>query len=61
MRLTITVEDALFEEAQRVTNISKPSELFSKSLQALIKQEKANRLIALGGSLPKFETPLRNR
>ena len=61
MRTTITIEDALYEEALRVANPSRPSELFSKSLQALIKQEKAKRLAALGGSMPGFKTPLRNR
>jgi len=61
MRTTITIEDALFEEAQRMANASKPSELFNLSLQALIKQEKAKRLAALGGSIPNFKTPKRNR
>ena len=61
MRTTVTIEDALFEEAKRVTKAIKPSEVFHLSLQALIKQEKAKRLAALGGSLPDFQTPVRNR
>ena len=61
MRTTITADDALFEEAQRTTQASRPSELFSMGLQALIKQEKARRLAALGGFMPEFKTPLRNR
>jgi len=61
MRTTVTVEDTLFEEAKRITNTNRPSELFNLSLQALIKQEKAKRLAALGGSMPDFKTPLRNR
>ncbi|MCL1891540.1 MAG: type II toxin-antitoxin system VapB family antitoxin [Coriobacteriia bacterium] len=61
MRTTITIDDDLFEEAQRMVNARKPSELFSLSLQALVKQEKAKRLAALGGSIPNFKTPVRNR
>ncbi|MCL2889250.1 MAG: type II toxin-antitoxin system VapB family antitoxin [Eggerthellaceae bacterium] len=61
MRTTITIEDELYEEAQRMVNTRKPSQLFNMSLQALIKQEKAKRLSALGGSIPEFKTPLRNR
>ena len=61
MRTTVTLEDELFEKAQRLVNTNRPSELFSLSLQALIKQEKAKRLFALGGTMPEFKTPLRNR
>jgi len=61
MRTTVTVEDTLFDEACSLVDMKKPSELFSMGLQALIKQEKAKRLVALGGSLPGFKTPMRNR
>jgi len=61
MRTTITIEDELYEEAQRMVNTRKPSQLINMGLQALIKQEKAKRLTALGGSMPEFKTPLRNR
>jgi Arc/MetJ family transcription regulator len=61
MRTTITVEDALYEEALRISSLSKPSDLFSKALHALIRQEKAKRLASIGGSLPEFKTPMRNR
>jgi len=61
MRTTITVEDTLFAEAQRITRVKRPSELFNLSLEALIRQESAKRLSALGGSIPEFKTPPRNR
>jgi Arc/MetJ family transcription regulator len=61
MRTTVTIDNDLYEEALRVSKLSKPSELVSESLQALIKQEKAKRLVVLGGSLPEFVTPVRNR
>jgi Arc/MetJ family transcription regulator len=61
MRTTVTVDDALMSEAQRLAPAAKTSELFSIGLKAFIRQEKAKRLAALGGAIPDFVTPPRNR
>ncbi|MEO7504845.1 MAG: type II toxin-antitoxin system VapB family antitoxin [Sphingomicrobium sp.] len=54
-------EAALLSEAQRWTGIADRSSLIRESLRALIAREAARRLARLGGAMPGFEAPPRDR
>ena len=53
--------DALWQKAQRLTGISDRDELTEAALNALIRREAARQLIALGGTMPNFVAPPRER
>lgn len=55
MRTTITIDDAVLEEASKLTGISDKEELIREALGALISRETGRRLIDLGGSMPDIE------
>jgi Arc/MetJ family transcription regulator len=60
MRTTLTMDDGLLAEAQRLTGTSEKSALVREALRALIERESARRLARLGGSEPKLtEIPRR--
>ena len=61
MRLTVTLDDALLEEAAAITNIRERSALLREALQALIARDSAMRLAALGGADPEAQAPRRRR
>lgn len=61
MRTTITVDDAIWEEALRVTSAKKKSSLVEEALRALIDQAARRRAIALAGTMPDIEAPPRRR
>lgn len=50
MRTTLTMDDDLLLEAQRLTGTSEKSALVRQALRALIERESARRLAQLGGS-----------
>jgi Arc/MetJ family transcription regulator len=50
MRTTVTVEDAIVAKAAELTGIRERSGLMRRGLEALIREESARRLAALGGS-----------
>jgi len=50
MRTTLALDDALVEEAQRLTGTIEKTALVRKALQALIERESARRLARLGGT-----------
>lgn len=50
MRTTISLDDQLLEEAQRVTDLRGRTALVHEGLRALIERESARRLARLGGS-----------
>lgn len=52
MRTTITIDDALLEEAISLTHIKEKPALIREALKALIARESAKRLAKLGGSEP---------
>ncbi len=54
MRTTLTIDDALLAEAQRITGLSEKSALIREGLRALIERESARRLALLGGSDPEL-------
>ena len=56
MRTTLTLDDGLIREAQRLTGTSEKSALVREALRALIERESARRLALLAGSEPALKT-----
>lgn len=61
MRTTLILDDALVEEAQRLSGITGKSAVVRAGLEALIARESARRLAAMGGSDPSAEAGRRRR
>lgn len=61
MRTTITLDDNLVAEAQRLTGVQEKSALVRTALDALIERESARRLARLGGSDPELSDVARRR
>jgi Arc/MetJ family transcription regulator len=60
MRTTLNLDDAMIEEARRLTGIREKTALVHAGLEALLAREAARRLAALGGSQPTLR-PVRRR
>jgi len=54
MPMTVTLDDNLIDEAERLTGIGEQSALINLALGALIQRENAKRLTTYGSSLPAF-------
>jgi Arc/MetJ family transcription regulator len=61
MRTTVTIDDALLREAQRLTGVDEKSILIKEGLKALIHREASLRLARLGGSDPDATAAPRRR
>ncbi len=61
MRTTLNLDEALLNEAQRLTGLAEKTALVREGLRALIERESARRLARLGGSEPDLEAPSRRR
>jgi Arc/MetJ family transcription regulator len=61
MRTTINLDQALLEEAQRITGLTERTALIREGLKALIERESARRLARLGGSEPQVKPVPRRR
>ncbi len=61
MRTTLILKDDLVERAAAYTGIKEKTALVHAGLQALIAQEAARRLAALGGTMPNFRAGRRRR
>ena len=60
MRTTVSLDDQLLAEAQRLTGTTGKTALVREALLALIERESARRLARLGGSEPDItHTPRR--
>jgi Arc/MetJ family transcription regulator len=60
MRTTISLDDDLLADAQRLTGTTEKTALVREALRALIERESARRLARLGGSEPRItQTPRR--
>jgi Arc/MetJ family transcription regulator len=57
MRTTLNIDDALVEEAPKLTGIKEKTALVHKGLEALISLDSGKRLAALGGSEKKIQMP----
>ena len=61
MRTTVNIDDELMKTAQKLTGIEEKAALLRAGLKALIEQESARRLAALGGSEPQLSSISRRR
>lgn len=61
MRTTLSLDDVLIAEAQRLTGTREKSALVREALRALIERESARRLARLGGSEPTITATPRRR
>ena len=61
MRTTLSLDDDLVAEAQRLTGTPEKSVLVREGLRALIERESARRLARLGGSEPGLGEVSRRR
>ncbi len=61
MRTTLTIDDQLLAEAQRLTGIAERTALVREGLRALIERESARRLARLGATEPQLEPVPRRR
>ena len=62
MRTTVTIDDALYQQA---LDLAEPtmgkSELFREAIKVFVRVQAAKRLVALGGSMPEREYVPRRR
>jgi hypothetical protein len=56
MKTTLNIDDRLLKKASILTGISEKTNLVRRGLEALIEQESAKRLAALGGSEKKLKS-----
>jgi Arc/MetJ family transcription regulator len=62
MRTTVTIDDALYENALRVADPSMDkADLFREAIKTFVRVQGGKRLAALGGSVPAMEAPPRQR
>lgn len=61
MRTTLNIDDQLLSQAARLTGLKEKTALVRAGLEALIAQETARRLIALGGTMPGARAGRRRR
>jgi Arc/MetJ family transcription regulator len=61
MRTTLSLDDALMEEAASYTGLEEKSAIVREALRALIEREAARRLARLGGSEPQLTAIPRRR
>jgi Arc/MetJ family transcription regulator len=62
MRTTVTIDDALYEQALEVAdkNMDK-ADLFREAIKTFVRVQAAKRLAALGGTVPKIKDIPRRR
>lgn len=55
MRTTVTIDDALYEQALNLADpgMEKPSDLFREAMKTYVRVQAARRLAALGGAARK--------
>jgi Arc/MetJ family transcription regulator len=61
MRTTVTLDDELLAEAQRLSGLKDRGTLLKEALRALIERESAQRLIRLGATEPQLRDVVRRR
>lgn len=61
MRTTITLDEKLLAEAERLTGMKEKSALIREAFKALIERESAHRLARLGGTEPQLDPAPRRR
>jgi len=54
MRTTVTIDDALYEEAASLCGDASPSAVMAKACKVMVELEAAHRLMTLAGKAPDF-------
>ncbi|MDR1186954.1 MAG: type II toxin-antitoxin system VapB family antitoxin [Bifidobacteriaceae bacterium] len=52
MRITVTIDDALMDQASELTGLQEPAALIRRAVETLVRLEAGKRLAALGGTDP---------
>ena len=55
MKTTLNIDDQILKKASKLTGISEKTALVKRGLEALIEQESAKRLAAMGGTEKKLK------
>lgn len=61
MRTTVTLDDDLVADAATYSGVEDKSKLINLALDYYVKRMAAKRLVALGGSMPDLDVPVRYR
>lgn len=63
MRTTVTVDDALYEQALKLASpgVDKPSALIRDAIETYVRVRAGQRLAALGGAMPEMQDIPRRR
>jgi Arc/MetJ family transcription regulator len=61
MRTTLTLDDQLLAQAQKISGLTKRSQLLREALLALVQRESAHRLAQLAGTEPQLTDIPRHR
>lgn len=61
MRTTLNLDDALLDDARKLSGLEERTALIHEGLRALIARESARRLARLGGSEPRLRSIPRRR
>ena len=61
MRTTLTLDNQLLAQAQKISGLTKRSQLLREALLALVQRESAHRLAQLAGTEPQLTDIPRHR
>ncbi|MGB8400451.1 MAG: type II toxin-antitoxin system VapB family antitoxin [Bradyrhizobium sp.] len=61
MRVTITIDDELFAQAQEFVGANGKSAVITAALRAFVEREAGRRLASMGGTQPNAKAPPRRR
>lgn len=62
MRITVTIDDALYQQALEVANADlAKADIFRESMKTFVRVQAAKRLAALGGTMPAMSAIPRRR
>ncbi|PUE47665.1 type II toxin-antitoxin system VapB family antitoxin [Limnohabitans sp. 2KL-51] len=61
MRTTLTLDDQLLAQAQKISGLTERSQLLREALLALVQRESAHRLAQLAGTEPQLTDIPRHR
>ena len=56
MRTTLTLDDQLLAQAQKISGLTERGQLLREALLALVQRESARRLVQLGGTEPQLQS-----
>jgi hypothetical protein len=60
-RTTVSIDTGLLDQAKQITGNTEVSSVLNEGLRSIIRVDAAQRLIALGGTMPDLHVPDRER